>query len=239
MELAPPRVTWAFTVKLRVFVQPVEVFVKVRVTVPALTPVTRPASETVAMALLLLAQVPPEAGVTLAVCPGQTTEAPPSVGRAVTEKLVVLMHPVVVLVKVRVTEPAATPETTPALVTEAMALLLLAQVPPVAGVTLAVAPTQTEVAPPSEGPATTVALTVFVQPVVVLVNVRVADPAATPVTTPAFVTVATPGVPLDHVPPVSGVTFAVPPAQRLRDVAGAVALRILAGMTCLAIEGPW
>ena len=155
-----------------------------------------------------------------------------------TVKLVVLMHPVVVLVKVRVTEPALTPETTPALVTEAMALLLLAHVPPVAGVTLALEPAQTEVAPPSVGPAVTLAAIVFVQPVVVLVNVRVAEPAATPETTPALVTVAMELLLLTHVPPVAGVTLAVPPAQRLSDGVGAMVLRMLAGRTCLAIDGP-
>lgn len=49
----------------------------VSVTDPALTPVTTPALVTVAMALLLLLQVPPVAGVTLAVLPGQTVVAPP------------------------------------------------------------------------------------------------------------------------------------------------------------------
>ena len=62
-----------------------------------------------------------------------------------------LEHPSAVLVYVNVTEPAATPVTTPALLIVATAVLLLAQVPFVAGVTLAVLPTQTEVAPPMTG----------------------------------------------------------------------------------------
>ena len=63
----------------------------------------------------------------------------------------VLLQPSDVLVYVNVTEPAATPVTTPALVTVATAVLLLAQVPDVFGVTLAVKPTQTEAAPPVTG----------------------------------------------------------------------------------------
>jgi hypothetical protein len=63
----------------------------------------------------------------------------------------VLLQPSAVLVYVNVTEPAATPVTTPTLVTVATALLLLAHVPDVFGVTLAVKPTQTEAAPPVIG----------------------------------------------------------------------------------------
>lgn len=214
------------------------VSVKVRVTVPALTPVTTPPFVIVATALLLLAQVPPEAGVTLAVWPGQTTEAPPSVGGAMTVKLAVLMHPVVVLVKVRVTVPALKVVTTPAFDTLAMALLLLPHVPPVVGVTLAVWPTQAEVAPPSVGPAVIVVLMVLVQPVLVLVKVKVAVPAATPVTTPPLVTVATELLLLAQVPPVEGVRFAVAPAQRVRLPVGCVALKMLEGIACLAMDGP-
>ena len=63
----------------------------------------------------------------------------------------VLLQPSAVLVYVKVTEPAATPVTTPTLVTVATALLLLAHVPDVFGVTLAVKPTQTKAAPPVTG----------------------------------------------------------------------------------------
>ena len=99
-----------------------------------------------------------------------------AVGLAVTVKETVLEHPVAESVKVRVVVPAATPVTTPALVTVATPGALLAQVPPVAGVTLAVLPTQTVVAPPKVGLAgiaftTTFALANEVHPVVVLVTV--------------------------------------------------------------------
>ena len=62
-----PTITGAgvlFTVIGLLFVQPVEVAVNNRVVVPALTPVTTPASVTIAMLVLLLVQVPPVAGVT-------------------------------------------------------------------------------------------------------------------------------------------------------------------------------
>ena len=72
----------ALTVKLLVDEQPVAVSVKVNVTTPALTPVTKPAFVIVAIAVLLLVQVPPVFGVTFAVLPTQTTVAPPSVGLA-------------------------------------------------------------------------------------------------------------------------------------------------------------
>ena len=55
----------------------------------------------------------------------------------------VLVHPVPVSVKVKVALPAATPVTTPALLTVAIALLLLAQVPPLVGVHVIVLPTHT------------------------------------------------------------------------------------------------
>jgi hypothetical protein len=69
-----------FTLMDLELLQPVAVSVKVRVAVPVLTPVTIPALVTVAMALSLLDQVPPELGVTLAVLPTQTSVAPPSIG---------------------------------------------------------------------------------------------------------------------------------------------------------------
>lgn len=70
---------------------------------------------------------------------------------AYTVKLIVLLHPVLVCVNVSVTVPADTPVTSPALVIVAIAGLLLVHVPPVLGVTFAVNPIQTEVAPPKVG----------------------------------------------------------------------------------------
>ena len=52
------------------------------------------------------------------------------------------------------------------------------------------------------------------QPVLVLVNVKVAVPAVTAVTTPAFVTVATAGLLLTQVPPLEGDKPVMPPILR-------------------------
>lgn len=194
-----------------VLTQPVAVFVKVKVTVPFSIPVTNPALVTVAIEVLLLVQVPPEAGVTLVVPPLHTAPGPPNTGKAFTVNDTVLLQPVDELVKVRVTVPAATPVTTPALVTVAIKVLLLLQVPPKPGVTLAVEPTQTDVAPPRVGSVLTVNALVLLQPVAVSVKVRVKAPALTPVTTPALVMVALPVLLLVHVPPEAGVTLAVAP----------------------------
>ena len=196
-----------------VLTQPVAVFVKVKVTVPFSTPVTNPTLVTVAIEVLLLVQVPPEAGVTLAVPPLHTVPGPPNTGSALTVNNTVLIQPVAVFVKVRVTVPPATPDTTPALVTVAMEVLLLDQVPPELGVTLAVVPTQVAVAPPKAGSALTVKALVLLQPVAVSVKVSVTGPALSPVTTPALVTVALPVLLLIQVPPDEGVTLAVAPIQ--------------------------
>lgn len=52
-------------------------------------------------------------------------------------------------------------------------------------------------------------------PVLVSVNVKVAEPADTPVTTPALVTVATEGLLLTQVPPLVGDNVVVEPTQML------------------------
>ena len=62
-----------------------------------------------------------------------------------------LLHPSDVLVYVSVTVPTVKAVTTPPLVMVAIAVLLLDQMPFVEGVTFAVAPTQTAVAPPIAG----------------------------------------------------------------------------------------
>jgi hypothetical protein len=100
-----------------------------------------------------------------------------AVGFALTVNGKVLLHPSLVLVYVKVTGPADTPETTPALVIVAMAVLLLVHVPAVAGVTLAVEPIQTELAPPVTGFVGIVLMTTFADDVetheLLLVTVKV------------------------------------------------------------------
>lgn len=126
-------------------------------------------------------------------------------------------QPVDVCVNVKVAEPEDCPVTTPALVTVAIVALLDVQVPPVVGDNVVVLPVQMVV-----GPVTvTVGLPLTVmadealetQPVVELVKVKVALPAATPVTMPALLMVAT-AVLLDvQVPPLAGERELVAPAQ--------------------------
>src|SRR4029078_9663058 len=146
---------------------------------------------------------PPVVGDRVAVAPQQTEAGAVTTGKAFTVTAVVVrLQLVVVLVKVNVTLPAATPVMTPALVTVARALLLLVHVPPVVGDRVAVAPTQMAAGAVTTGKAFTVtAVVVLLQLVVVLVKVNVTLPGATPVMTPALVTVARALLLLVHVPP--------------------------------------
>ena len=73
-------------------------------------------------------------GVSVIVLPSQTTVSPPNTGRLFTVTVdVVLEQPVAVSVNVKVTVPAESAVTSPSLVTVAIELLLLVQVPPVNG----------------------------------------------------------------------------------------------------------
>ena len=116
------------------------------------------------------------------------------------------------------------PVTTPALVTVAMELSLLTQVPLVVGESVVVKPAQMAALPVmlTVGNAFTVTEdVVLLQPVEVCVNVNVAVPAAMPVITPALVTVANALLLLVQVPPVVGDNVAVLP---IHTVAGAVTI---------------
>lgn len=205
--------------------QPVLVLVNVNVAEPAAMPSTTPPLVTVATAGLLLAQVPPVVGDKVVVLPTQTLLEPVmlTIGAAliVTNPVAAEIHPVTASVNVNVAVPADTPVTTPALVTIATAGLLLTQVPPVVGDKVVVLPTQMLLAPVilTVGAAFTVMAEVGAdtQPVVVLVKVKVAEPAETPVTTPALVTVATAGLLLTQVPPVVGDKALVAPMQMLLE----------------------
>jgi hypothetical protein len=204
-----------------VLLQPVEVSVNVNVALPFDTPVTTPALVTVAMVLSLLTHVPPEEGLKVNVAPTQSVgEGVLTTGAAftVTDE-VVLLQPVAVSVKVNVTLPIDTPVTNPALVTVAMVLSLLTQVPPVVGLRIKVDPAQSV----GEGVLTTGnALTVtdevvLLQPVTVSVKVNVTLPIDTPVTKPALVTVAIVLSLLTQVPPVVGLKVKVDPIQSVGD----------------------
>src|SRR5690606_1946441 len=107
-------------------------------------PVISPEFDTVAMALLLLVHVPPDAGDKVCVAFTQILLGKfVIIGKAFIRTLsVVLLQPIAVLVNVKVTLPCATGVITPALFTVATAGLLLNQVPPVLGVRFPVAPIQ-------------------------------------------------------------------------------------------------
>jgi hypothetical protein len=197
----------------------------VNVTEPADTAVTTPALSTVARAGLLLTQVPPEVGDRFVVSPTQITLSPviPTTGSGstVTETVLALQFGNAFLVNVKYTVPPDNAVTTPLLVTVAMVLLLLAQVPPEVGVKLVVAPTQIVVAPVTftTGKALIVTMEVAsdTQPVVEFVKVKVAVPTAIPVTTPSFATVAMAGSLLAQVPPEVGDKVVVDPMQILLE----------------------
>jgi hypothetical protein len=148
----------------------------------------------------------------------------PKVGRAVTVKLLVLLeHPVVELVNLKVAVPALTPVTVIPLkeATTGKAGGLTTHIPPVEGDKVVVAPTQIvgEVIL-TVGNELIVTLEVVLEhPVAVFVNVKVIFPGFTGVagvTTPVVeltVALGVVGLFAAHVPPVEGVRFPVEPKQ--------------------------
>lgn len=153
--------------------QPVEASVNIKVAVPAVKPVTRPELLILATNGADEAHVPPVAGVKVVVPAIQIESLPVNVavGLALTVTEIVLEHPVAVSVYVKVDEPAETPVITPALVMVATPVLLLTQVPPVAGFTCVVPPIHTLSGPGYDkvgGGFTVNVLVVDEQPVAVL-----------------------------------------------------------------------
>ena len=76
-----------------VLLQPVEVWVKVKVTLPAETPVTSPALVTVALVRSLLVHVPPVVGDKVIVLPTQTEDPALTDGKALTVTVAMAEHP--------------------------------------------------------------------------------------------------------------------------------------------------
>jgi hypothetical protein len=194
-------------------------FVKVKVAVPAETPVTIPELFTVATAGLLLDHVPPVEGDNVVVELMQIAFAPDILAAkfpfTVTAAVGNEAQPSD-FVKVNVAVPAETPITTPELFTVATAGLLLDHVPAAVGDNEVVPPIQTELDPVilTTGLALTVTAGVAnEEQVPVLVYVKVADPTEIPFTTPEFVTVATALLLLVHIPPVVGDNVVVPSIQ--------------------------
>ena len=66
---------------------------KVKVTLPAATPVTNPASVTVALVGSLLVQLPPVVGDKVIVLPMQTDDPALTAGKALTVTVAVAEHP--------------------------------------------------------------------------------------------------------------------------------------------------
>jgi hypothetical protein len=213
--------------------------VNVKVTLPLATPVTKPALVTVAFVMSLLTQEPPEVGDKVIVLPTQTEDAAETTGAALTvTDEVVLLQPVAAEVKVNVTEPAATPVTSPALFTVALVASLLNQVPPEVGDKVKVPPTHTEApAETAGGPFTTTEEVVLLQPVAAEVNVNVTVPMATPVTKPALSTVAFVKSLLNQVPPEVGESVIVLPTHTAAaaETTGA-ALMVTAEVVLLQID---
>jgi hypothetical protein len=182
--------------------------VKVKLTVPPVTPVTNPSLSIVATALSLLIQVPPEEGVKVIDAPvHKVLDGRLTAGISFTVTVgVVLLNPVEVSVKVNVTDPAVKPVTNPALSIVATLTSLLTQVPPVPGVIDMVDPIHNLL----DGMLTvgrSLMVTkgvVLLQPVAVTVKVNVTEPSEMPVINPASVIVATAGSLLVQVPPVLG-----------------------------------
>src|SRR6185369_17039940 len=98
-----------------------------------------PVFVTVAIPLSLLVHVPPVVGDSVAVAPTQIAAGAVTTGKSFTVTAVVVLPQLVVpSVKVNVTLPAATPVMTPSVVTVAIPLSLLVQVPPMIGDKVAV-----------------------------------------------------------------------------------------------------
>jgi hypothetical protein len=140
-----------FTLKLASDTQPVLPLVNVNVALPPLIPVTKPLFVTDATLVLLLVHVPPVLGLNVVVPPIHIFLVPDTkaIGFAFTVTTLVasLGHKVVLLVNVNVAVPAAIPVTTPAFVTVATDVLLLAHVPPVVGLKTVVLPIHIEFDP--------------------------------------------------------------------------------------------
>jgi hypothetical protein len=171
---------------------------------------TTPKFVTVATALLLLVHVPPVVGDNVVVPLTQITLGP--VMFPTGQELIITarvgndIHPPI-LVKVKVADPTDNPVTIPSLLTLAILVLLLDQVPPVVGDNLVVPFMQIEFAPVilTVGAALTVTAEVGNEAhPPALVKIKVADPGDIPLTTPELLTLAITELLLDHVPPVVG-----------------------------------
>ena len=193
-----------------------------KVDTPALMPVTRPALVTVATVGLELAQVPPLVGLKVVVLLIQIDALPVidtgGLAFMVTGFVGFDTQPVEEFVKTKVALPAFTPVTRPALLTVAIATLLLVHVPPLVGLNVVVAPAHMVEFPVIETAGfgfTVMAFVGFDTQPLDFVNIKVVAPALTPVTRPELLTVAIAGLLLLQVPPVVGLRVVVVPIHIL------------------------
>jgi hypothetical protein len=209
--------------------QPVEDSVKVKVTLPGATEVTKPLLSTVATVGSLEAQVPTDDDPTMVVPPKQISSKPKilTVGAVLTVigSVASATQPVVPSVNVKKAVPGDIPVTTPTFDTVATESALDTQVPPAPGVTCDNPPIQIS----SEPDIATVGLPFTVtgaeatdlHKVVLLVKVNVATPWLTAVMVPPLVMVAIASLLDAQVPPVPGVIVVVSPIHNSLS-AGAV-----------------
>lgn len=191
---------------------------------PAFIPNTTPLEFIDATVGFELDHVPPVVGMKVVVCPAQMALTPVSVITGLSKTVMVLLAILVqapeTSIYVMETVPSDTPVTIPVLLTVAISVFELDQVPPGNEATSEIFETsQTKSGPEmvtADAALTeTEAVAFDVHNVVELVKVKLADPGPTAVTTPLFVTVATEVFELVQVPPDVGDRFVVEPTQIL------------------------
>lgn len=196
--------------------QPLLNLVNINDTLPGPTGVINPALVMVAIAVLLDNHVPPVVGVMFTAIPTQVLLSNNTVvgfGSTVNCAVSGDTQPVVVSVNTNSTVPAATPVTTPALVTVATKASVLAQVPPDEGesVTWSLIQILASGNETGVGALTMIPSVASEEHPASLIKVKKATPCALPITLPSGVTVAI-DVLLDaHVPPVVGLKVVVSP----------------------------
>lgn len=190
------------------------------VAVPAAIPVTTPLLDIDAIALLLLVQVPPDAGASVVVAPTHMALLPVivAIGLSLTVTGVVGLEtqPFILSVNVNVALPAIKPVTIPVLVTEAIDGLLLVHVPPTLGESVVALPAHIALLPEMR-PVGLLFIAIdddgFEAQPSKLVKIKLALPAKIPVTNPLLDTLATFALLLVQVPPVLGDNVVVLPTQ--------------------------
>lgn len=189
---------------------------------PCDTPVTMPFVLMVAIEALLLVQTPPVEGKKEVVAPTHTVLPPDNVtvglGLTVIGDVFTDSQPVAASMNFKVALPALKPTTIPEFVVFTIDVLLLIQVPPVAGYKVVVPPIHIDELPTTltVGLLYTAIFGLFddTQPVAASVNLNVTLPLFTAVIVPELVMVAMEVLLLSHVPPEFGSIDVVPPIHK-------------------------